>query len=200
MGPDARCALLTIRRSDLRRSIAFLITASAAALLAVPIASAQSQDTASAAPTSGPNRAFTGEDLFSLAGATDPQISPDGTRVAYVRMTADVMTDKEVPTIWLVELASGRQTPLVAGKGSHRSPMWSPDGKRLAYVSSDGDGAPQLNVMWLDSGRSVKVTGMPDSPGSLAWSPDGRSIAYTMRVPGEPLKLGKAPHKPEGAQ
>ena len=199
MGADAGCATSTIRRPDLRRSLAFLITASAAAMFAVPAASAQGTDAAPAAP-SGPNRAFTGEDLFSLAGATDPQISPDGTRVAYVRMTADVMTDKEVPTIWLVELASGRQTPLVAGKGSHRSPMWSPDGKRLAYVSSDGEGAPQLNVMWLDSGRSVKVTGMPDSPGSLAWSPDGRAIAYTMRVPGEPLKLGKAPDKPEGAK
>lgn len=155
---------------------------------------------ADAAASSGPQRAFTGQDLFSLAGATDPQISPDGARVAYVRMTADVMSDKEIPSIWIVDVASGRQTPLVAGKGSHRSPRWSPDGKRLAYVSSNGEGAPQLNVLWLDSGRAVAVTGMPDSPGSLAWSPDGRSIAYTMRVPGEAPKLGKAPDKPEGAK
>jgi dipeptidyl aminopeptidase/acylaminoacyl peptidase len=146
------------------------------------------------------NRSFAGKDLFNLAGATDPQISPDGSRVAYVRMTADVMSDNEIATIWLVDVASGRQTPLVAGPGSHRSPRWSPDGKRLAYVSSEGQGAPQLNVLWLDANRSVKVTGMPDSPGSLAWSPDGRSIAYTMRVPGEAMKLGKAPDKPEGAK
>jgi dipeptidyl aminopeptidase/acylaminoacyl peptidase len=151
-------------------------------------------------PATSPTRTFTGEDLFSLAGATDPQISSDGSRVAYVRMTADIMSDSEVPTIWLVDVASGRQTPLVAGPGSHRSPRWSPDGKRLAYVSSTGEGAPQLNVLWLDIGRSVKVTGMPDSPGSLAWSPDGRSIAYTMRVPGEAMQLGKAPAKPEGAK
>ena len=180
----------------MRRSLPFLLAASALVGVAghVAVASAADSDMA------GPTRAFTGEDLFSLAGATDPQISPDGSRVAYVRMSADVMLDKEIATIWLVDLASGRQTPLVAGQGTHRSPRWSPDGKRLAYVSSQGEGAPQLNVMWLDSGRSVKVTGMPDSPGSLAWSPDGRSIAYTMRVPGEAMKLGKAPEKPEGAK
>jgi dipeptidyl aminopeptidase/acylaminoacyl peptidase len=176
--------------------LTFLLAASALAGLTVPMTSAYAADSDAA----GPNRAFTGEDLFSLSGATDPQISPDGSRVAYVRMTADVMSDKEVPTIWLVELASGRQTPLVSGQGSHQSPRWSPDGKRLAYVSSEGEGSPQLNVMWLDSGRAVKVTGMPDSPGSLSWSPDGRSIAYTMRVPGEAMKLGKAPDKPEGAK
>ncbi len=147
----------------------------------------------------GPSRTFTGEDLFRLSGVTDPQISPDGSKVAYVRMTADVMSDKEVPSIWLVDVATRQQTPLVAGKGAHRSPQWSPDGKRLAYVSSDGAEAPQLYVIWLDSGRSVKVTGLPDSPGSIVWSPDGRSIAYTMRVPGDPMKLGKAPEKPEGA-
>ena len=153
-----------------------------------------------AAAAGGPQRGFTGQDLFSLAGATDPQISPDGSRVAYVRMTADIMSDNEVASIWIVDVATGRQTPLVAGKGSHRSPRWSPDGKRLAYVSSSGEGTPQLSVMWLEGGRSVAVTGMPDSPGSIAWSPDGRSIAYTMRVPGEAPKLGKGPEKPDGAK
>jgi dipeptidyl aminopeptidase/acylaminoacyl peptidase len=175
------------------------MAATACVTLAISMSSASAAAPEDAV-VSGPQRAFTGQDLFSLAGATDPQISPDGSRVAYVRMTADVMSDSEVASIWIVDVASGRQTPLVAGKGSHRSPRWSPDGKRLAYVSSNGEGTPQLSVLWLDSGRSVAVTGMPDSPGSIAWSPDGRSIAYTMRVPGEAPKLGKAPDKPEGAK
>ncbi|MET1755552.1 S9 family peptidase [Novosphingobium sp. RD2P27] len=152
-----------------------------------------------ASAAEGPARAFAGEDLFSLAGATDPQISPDGTRVVYVRMSGDIMTDKEVPSIWLVDVASGRQTPLAAGKGAHRSPRWSPDGKRIAYVSSN-TGAPQLHVLWIDSGRSVQVTGLPESPGSITWSPDGKAIAYTMHVAGEGMKLGRAPEKPEGAE
>lgn len=177
----------------MRLSLAILLVAS----LAFPAGVGQAAERDAPA---GPVRTFTGDDLFRLAGATDPRISPDGSKVAYVRMAADVMSDKEVPSIWLVDVATGQQMPLVAGKGAHRSPIWSPDGKRLAYVSSDGEGAPQLYVLWLDSGRSVKVTGLPDSPASLAWSPDGEAIAYTMRVPGEPLKLGKPPEKPEGAK
>jgi dipeptidyl aminopeptidase/acylaminoacyl peptidase len=180
----------------LRRTLSLLLSASAAVTSGVTLMAPAAWGQESAAPT----RSFTGEDLFRLSGATDPQISPDGGRVAYVRMTADVMTDREVPTIWLVDVASGRQTPLVAGKGAHRSPRWSPDGKRLAYVSSDGEGAAQLHVLWLDGDRSVKVTGMPESPGAIAWSPDSKSIAYTMRVPGEGLSLGKPPQKPEGAK
>ncbi|WP_242526071.1 S9 family peptidase [Novosphingobium sp. KA1] len=149
----------------------------------------------------GPERAFTPDDLFKLSGVTDPQISPDGSRIAYVRSSADVMVDKAVPSIWLVEVASGVQRPLVTGAGAHFSPVWSPDGKRLAFVSSDGTGAPQLYVLWLDSGAKVRVTDLPDSPGSVSWSPDGRQIAYTMRVPGEGLKLGSPPaNRPEGAK
>jgi len=175
--------------TPLRRTMTLLL-AGAAAVLTAPAALA----------ADGPQRGFTGEDLFDLAGATDPEISPDGSRVAYVRMSADVMSDREVPTVWLVDVATGRETPLAAGKGSHQSPRWSPDGKRLAYVSSDGEGAPQLYVEWVESGRTARITGLPDSPGSLAWSPDGKAIAYTMRVPGDATKLGSAPAKPEGAK
>ena len=175
--------------TPLRRTMTLLL-AGAAAVLTAPAALA----------ADGPQRGFTGEDLFDLAGATDPEISPDGSRVAYVRMSADVMSDREVPTVWLVDIATGRETPLAAGKGSHQSPRWSPDGKRLAYVSSDGEGAPQLYVEWVESGRTARITGLPDSPGSLAWSPDGKAIAYTMRVPGDATKLGSAPAKPEGAK
>src|SRR3546814_12093257 len=111
------------------------------------------------------------------------------------------MVDKEVPTLWLVDVSSGQQRPLVGGRGSHSSPRWSPDGKRIAYVSSNGESSPQLYVLWLDSGTSVQVTGLPDGPGNLAWSPDGRPVAYTMRVPGAGMKAGSQPdNKPAGGE
>lgn len=178
----------------MRKSLLVLLTG-AAVSLAAPAAFAPIALAADA-----PERAFTGSDLFKLAGATDPRISPDGSQIVYVRKSADIMSDKDVSSLWLVDAATGRQRPLVAGKGSHFSPRWSPDGKRVAYVSSDGEGGPQLYVMWLDGGETARITGLPDSPGAIAWSPDGSQIAYTMRVPGEGMKLGKAPPKPEGAK
>ncbi len=150
-----------------------------------------------AATPEGPQRHLTGADLFGLEWASDPQISPDGRTVAYVRRSNDVMTDRARSAIWLVDVASGQQTPLVTGAGS---PRWSPDGKRLAYVGSPDGTAPQLYVRWMASGVSAKVTGLPDSPGAIAWSPDGARIAYLVRVPGDGVTLGKAPPKPEGAQ
>ena len=151
--------------------------------------------------TEGPNRAFTGRDLFGLEWASDPQISPDGAQVAYVRRSNDIMTDRARSTIWLVDTRTGAQSPLVAGSGSHFSPRWSPDGKRLAYVSSAEGSSPQLFVRWMATGQTARITGLPDSPNALAWSPDGRRIAYLMRVPGEAPKLGQAPApKPEGAE
>ncbi|MBV8685680.1 MAG: S9 family peptidase [Alphaproteobacteria bacterium] len=155
---------------------------------------------AAAAPPEGPATTFAGIDLFSLEVASDPQISPDGTRIAYVRRSGDVMTDRMRSTLWLVDTRSGEQLPLVAGPGNHSQPRWSPDGRRLAYVSSGEGGAPQLFVRWMESGQSVRITGLPQSPSSIAWSPDGRRIAYSMFVPDDDAKLGAAPPKPDGAQ
>ena len=152
-----------------------------------------------AAPATGPNPLFTGADLFDIELASDPQISPDGRTIAYVRRSSDVMTDKLRSTIWLVDVASGRQRPLVAGSGSYSSPRWSPNGDRLAYVGA-ADGAPQLHVRWTANGESARITGLPDSPDSIAWSPDGNRIAYAMFIPDEGPRLGSAPPRPEGAR
>src|SRR5689334_2669184 len=152
-----------------------------------------------AAPATGPTRYFTGSDLFNLEIATDPQISPDGRTIVYVRKSNDIMTDKARSTIWAIDTATGQQRPLLAGAGDYFSPRWSPDGTRLAYVSAQG-GSPQLFVRWMASGESARITGLPDSPDSLAWSPDGRRIAYSMFVPDDGMKLGAAPPKPEGAK
>jgi dipeptidyl aminopeptidase/acylaminoacyl peptidase len=172
------------------RSLAPLALLFAATAPSAPVA---------AAPATGPTRTFTGADLFNLEQASDPEISPDGKTIAYVRKSNDIMTDKSRPTIWLVDVASGQQRPLLAGSGSYFSPRWSPDGTRLAYVATDG-GSPQLHVRWMVSGESARITGLPDSPGAIAWSPDGRRIAYTMFAPDEGPKLGKVPPKPEGAK
>ncbi|SOB88170.1 Dipeptidyl aminopeptidase/acylaminoacyl peptidase [Sphingomonas guangdongensis] len=154
----------------------------------------------SAQQATGPTRTFTGADLFALEMASDPQISPDGTTVAYVRRSGDVMSDTMRSSIWLVNVPSGKQTPLVAsGTGSASQPRWSPDGTRLAYVASEG-GSPQLYVRWIATGTTAKVTGLPTSPSALSWSPDGTRIAYTMLVADEAPKLGKAPPKPEDAK
>jgi dipeptidyl aminopeptidase/acylaminoacyl peptidase len=154
--------------------------------------------TAGAVPADSPSHVFEGKDIFSLQCVTDPQIRPDGRVIAYVRMTYDIMTDRPRRSIWLVDTDSGAQTPLATGPGSSSSPRWSPDGKRLAYVGSDG-GHPQLFVRWMQTEQAARITDLTEMPGDLRWSPDGRSIAFVMMTPDEKTALGTAPPRPEGA-
>jgi dipeptidyl aminopeptidase/acylaminoacyl peptidase len=154
-----------------------------------------------AAPPSSPSRVLTGADLFALEVASDPQIAPDGKTIVYARRANDIMTDRTHSSLWSIDVASGRQAPLVTGPGSHGQPRWSPDGSKLAYISSADDkvGA-QLYVRWMKTGATARITGLPDTPHALAWSPDGERIAYAMFVPDESSKLGKAPEKPADAK
>ncbi|MEM7689179.1 MAG: S9 family peptidase [Pseudomonadota bacterium] len=187
------------------RSLLCLTTVAALSLGALAFAAPAAADghmeaTASETPSDSAETKFTGADLFGLSVATDPQISPDGSKIAYVRRTNDIMTDTAVTSIWLIDVASGEETPLVTGEGAHGSPRWSPDGTRLAYVSTQSGGGPELHVRWMASGQSANITALAEAPGGIAWSPDGSSIAYTARVPGKGLTLGKPPAKPEGAE
>ena len=175
----------------------FLAAATSALALGAPV----SADNHSAdKPKDADPSKFTGADIFGLSVAADPQISPDGSQIAYVRHTNDIMTDRAVSSIWLIDVASGAETPLVTGQGAHYSPRWSPDGERLAYISTQSGGGAELHVRWMATGQSANITGLAEGPGGIAWSPDGQSIAYTARVPGKGLTLGKPPAKPEGAE
>lgn len=165
-----------------------------------PPAAAESASQPPTGPAPGPSRTFDAHDLFGLEVATDPQISPDGRRIAYVRRSGDIMTDRMRPSIWLIDASTGEQAPLVAGPGAHSSPRWSPDGSRIAYISTAEGGAAQLYVRWLASGEAVRITGLANTPSSIDWSPDGKQLAYAMLVPTESPRLGRAPTRPEGAQ
>ena len=145
----------------------------------------------------GPSRTFGPADVFGLRWASDPQIRPDGGQVVYVRQANSVMSDKAESSIWLVDSASGVQSPI--GVAGARSPRWSPDGRRLAFVAGAEGAPPQLYVQWLASGEIAKVAELPRSPGQIAWSPDGARIAFTLFTPDPGAVLGSPVTKPEGA-
>ncbi|MDT0594979.1 S9 family peptidase [Glaciecola petra] len=146
------------------------------------------------------NSRFMPADIFELEVATDPQVSPSGETIAYVRRTNDIMTDSTRSSIWLIDVDSGEHKPLLSSKQNYSSPRWSPKGKKIAYVS-DQDGKTQIYVRWVASGENALVTNVAHSPSSIAWSRNGKHLAFTMNVKSKekPFKVSM-PNKPKGAK
>ena len=71
------------------------------------------------------SKRFTADRVFDIEYAADPQISPDGKTIVYVRHSMDRLTDRDVGQLWTINVASGEHRPLVTG-ASAASPRWSP--------------------------------------------------------------------------
>lgn len=142
---------------------------------------------------------FRPADVFELEWASDPQVSPDGQHVAYVRNFMDVMTDRRRSNVWIVDTDGDDHRPLTSGNANSSSPRWSPSGDRLLYVSSS-DGSSQLYLRWMDTGQTAKITNLTQSPGGVSWSPDGKWIAFSMTVPEKSKPFAEMPPKPKGAE
>lgn len=153
-----------------------------------------------AAQEPSPTALFQNADVFQLEWTADPQISPDGTHIVYVRSFNDIMSDRTRSNLWTVDFDGSNHRPITSGNNNYSSPRWSPDGTRLAYVSSE-DGSSQIYIRWMDTGETAKVTNLTEAPGSLTWSPDGEWLALSMFVssPPEPWAVSM-PDKPEGAE
>ena len=146
------------------------------------------------------HRLLTVETFFDMESVGSPNISPDGKNILFTRTWADRMNDQQVSNLWLADVEGKRIRLLTSGNWRDTAPVWSPDGKRLAFLS-DRDGTTQLYVMWLDTREVAQLTHLERAPSGLAWSPDGKKIAFTAFLPDEnPILQVKLPKKPEGAR
>ncbi len=129
-----------------------------------------------------------------------PQISPDGKNVLFVRGGVDKMKDRTRSSLWIVDIEGNRARELTHGDWSDFSPVWSPDGEKVAFLS-DRDGSVQLHVMWLKTREVAQLTHLEHRPVGIRWAPDGRTLVFGMFLPDteSPLPV-KLPKFPAGAE
>ena len=142
---------------------------------------------------------FTAERVFDIEYAADPQISPDGQTIVYVRRSMDKQTDTDRGDIWTLDVDSGAHRPLITGGASAGAPRWSPEGTRLLYATAT-DGKPDLRIYYFDADRSVSLAQFEYGAGNASWSPDGSTIAFTMFTPGETPSFATPIKPPAGAE
>ncbi len=128
---------------------------------------------------------MTPQDIARIVWVSDPQISPDGQRVAFVVTTLSEERDEYLSNIWMVDAAGREPRRFTSGPKRDKEPRWSPDGGRLAFVSErEGKKKAQLYVMPVRGGEPSRLTDEKNGVSDPVWSPDGTRLAFVARVGG----------------
>ena len=161
-------------------------------VILVMVASLAAQETTQG--TGSKKRLLTEKDLFNFVWVANPQVSPDGARVAFTHVNCDEKRTGYETSIWIA--ATGGIQPLVRLTGGKHDvqPRWSPDGKQLVFVRSgdkDETGRPkpgQLAILSLEGGEARMITDLPKGASNPAWSPDGKRIAFVSTTTQEDIQ------------
>jgi dipeptidyl aminopeptidase/acylaminoacyl peptidase len=144
-------------------------------------------------------------DISALRVPGRPTLSPDG-RYAVVSVShPDLTADEYAAHLWLVPTDATAGARQLTRGWRDTEPVWSPDGRHLAFVRATRDeasgtvGRPQLWVMPAEGGEPWQLTDHPLGVSAPVWSPDSTRLAYLARVP-EPGRYGTDERVPPGAE
>jgi dipeptidyl aminopeptidase/acylaminoacyl peptidase len=142
-----------------------------------------------AVPRAAEKRFISDKDLLKFTWIADPQIAPDGSAIAFVRVTVNEKENRYETSLFTVATTGGETPRRLTSNVRDVMPRWSPDGRRIAFVRSvEKDGKPQAGQIFLldmTGGEAYPLTQDTKGVTSIEWSPDGKTLAFTAPVGGE---------------
>ena len=120
------------------------------------------------------------DDMIRLHRISEAHVSPDGKWVAFTVSTPDMDANRGVSNIWVAPTAGGTAMQLTQS-GHDTSPVWPPDGKTLAFLSSRS-GESQVYLLSMEGGEAHALTHLSTGADVVKWSPEGKTIAFTSSV------------------
>jgi len=142
---------------------------------------------------------FSADDVFKIAYASNPVLSPDGQTIAFHRYFMDIMTDHRRNDLWVIQSDGESLRQISQGFDAVGAMAFTQSNKAIAFVAYQGDKS-HLYLQQLDSGERIELGEALIEPANLAFSPDGKWLAFTMPVNHDHETLGEPLTPPEGAQ
>ena len=137
-------------------------------------------------------------DVFDMEYVSNTEISPKGDKVLFQRNFKDIMTDKNLSNLWIVNFDGSGMMPITTGDHNAFSPKWSHSGDMFTY-KSNVEGRTQLYLYNLQNNSTQKLTNVQSSIGNVEWSPDDKYLLFNSFVESADPRLIKMPKKPKGA-
>ncbi|MGZ8842843.1 MAG: S9 family peptidase [Pyrinomonadaceae bacterium] len=117
---------------------------------------------------------------------SDPQWSPDSTRITYTTRPTPKADDGDLSDIWMLTVATGEKKKIVGDDGSSELARWSPDGQWIAYTGNPSAGSVSSAYLYLlpAAGGAAKqlAPNFDLGVGTPVWSRDGRTIFFSTNV------------------
>jgi len=127
------------------------------------------------------NEIFTAETMWQMDRVGSFDVSPDGRMAVFPVTTYNISGNNSSTDLYLLNIEDGTSRQITF-TGKESSPLWSPDGKSIAFVSRRHDGPGQIYLLDLGGGEARKITDLPVGVFSIKWFPQGDRIAFGANI------------------